>query len=186
VDRRRSRDPAASVKPAFDEADVDAEFVFDRSLSIGDLNVFQSVLATTAPRWSRRLRYWKSGEQYPIDVADEESLAMGVLPRISERGPTYDALVAEHGVGPFERFRGTAELRGGGAELCIVLGVDAMPVSPLGDALRLGNTVRVQVRRARVEGRPAQEWTKALFTSICQGMSPAWAAAHHQAELGRR
>ncbi|HEX7131705.1 MAG TPA: hypothetical protein VF228_03985 [Iamia sp.] len=109
-------------------------------------------------------------------------MASIVLMAAGERGETYEALVAEHGRPEYERFLGSAELRGSGPELTIVVSVDEMVVAPLGRKLTLGNDVAIQVRRARVEGGPSADWLRSTFATLCRELSPAWGCAQHSIE----
>ncbi|HEY4027421.1 MAG TPA: hypothetical protein VGO86_13410 [Candidatus Dormibacteraeota bacterium] len=170
--------------PRFSETDLDGEVVFDRYIVDGDeLDVLQTVLVTAAPRWSSRLRIWKGPrDQRAIDASRPGALREAVLAAASERGPTYAALVRAHGRPAMERISGSAELRGSTGDLVVVVALDEMVVSPLGDRKNLGNGIDLQVRGARVQGRPGNEWLRELFTALCQQLSPAWGWAGSAAE----
>jgi hypothetical protein len=168
----------------FGEWDLDGELVFDRSFGMGDdLDMLQALLRDLAPAWSSRLRLWRgSKDQRPINVSQNGALKAAVMAAASERGSTYRGLVERHGHPPYERLAGSAELRGTGPELVVVVSVDAMVVSPLGLKKQLGNHVTLQVRRRTIERREANEWMREAFETLCDELSPAWGWAGHAAE----
>ncbi len=171
------------MSPEFGQADLDAEIVFDRFLSDADLGVLQAELVRLAPKWSTRLRVWRGPrDQRPIDTADPAALGRTVLAAAAERGATYRRLVAEHGPGPFERMSGSAELRGAGPELVVIVSVDELVLSPMGARKLLGNRIALQVRRPSVAGRPGTEWLAETFETLCARLAPAWGHAEHPAE----
>ncbi len=171
------------MKPDFADHDLRAELVFDRFLGGDDLDQLQEVLLAVAPRWCRKLRVWKSArEQLPVDASDPEALAAAVLAGAGERGETYESLVEAHGQPPHDRFAGSVELRGSGPELTVVVSVDLMVLSRLGPKRHLGNSVALQVRRSKVEGRPAADWLRSTFETLCGSLCPAWGAAGHPDE----
>jgi hypothetical protein len=163
---------------------IDAEVVLDRSLTTGSgLDVLQEVLLATAPVWCSKLRVWKSQrDQVAIDAQQPEALAKAVLAAASDRGPTYRALVEQHGRPPFERLFGSAELRGAGPELTVVVLIDEWITSPLGSKKYLGNQIALQVRRPKVEGYAGHAWLRETFETLCARLSPAWGSACHPAE----
>lgn len=163
---------------------IDAEVVFDRSLTTGPgLDDLQQLLVVAAPRWCSRLRVWVGRrDQRTIDLKRPGALAEAVRGAAAERGPTYQALVEHYGRPPFERVSGSAELRGAGPELTVVVSIDAWVVSALGSKTQLGNAVALQVRRPKVEGRPAHAWLGETFELLCDRLSPAWGSAQQTAE----
>lgn len=172
------------MRPSWSKADLNGELVFTRFLGDGDdLDVLQDLLVAAAPRWCSKLRVWKSArEQIPIDAGDRRALSGTVLGAAGERGATYHALVEQHGRPLNERFSGSAELRGAGPELVVVVSVDEQVVSPLGPKKDLGNTIALQVRRPKVEGKPGELWLREIMQAWCERLSPAWASAQHPAE----
>lgn len=171
------------MRPDFAAHDLDAEVVFDRFLGGDDLDRLQELLVEVAPKWCQRLRVWKAPrDQDPIDVSEPEALATAVLAGAGERGATYRAMVEQHGQPPLDRFFGSVELRGGGPELTVVVSVDQMVLSPLGPKHNLGNSISLQIRRGKVEGRPGPEWLRRVFEELCAELSPVWGAAHHPDE----
>jgi hypothetical protein len=171
------------MNPEFGQADLDAEIVFDRLLSDADLAVLQEELVRLAPKWSTRLRVWRGPrDQRPIDPTDPAALGRAVLAAVGERGATYERLVSEHGRGPLERLTGSAELRGAGPELVVIVSVDEIVLSTLGTRKLLGNGIAIQVRRPNVAGRPGTQWLAEAFETLCVRLAPAWGHAEHPAE----
>jgi len=171
------------VSPEYGQADLDAEIVFDRFIGTTELDTLQRVLVRLAPKWSTRLRVWRGPrDQRPVDTADPGALGRTVLAAAVERGATYRRLVAEHGPVPAERTTGSAELRGAGPELVVIVAVDEMVLSPLGTRKALGNRIALQVRRATIAGRPGGGWLPDCFRTLCVELSPAWGYAGHAAE----
>jgi hypothetical protein len=164
------------MMPQFGETDLDCEVVFDRYLGAGDaLDVLQEALVGLAPRWASRLRIWRGPrDQRPIDTGRQGTLSAAIMVAAGERGPTYRSLVDRHGVPPFERLAGSAELRGSGPELVVVVSVDAMVVSPLGAKQQLGNRIALQVRRPQVGRSSGDTWLREAFEFLCARLSPAW------------
>lgn len=170
--------------PTFRRTHLDAELVFGRCLgAVNDLDVFQGILARIAPRWSAGLRLWVGGnDQHPIDVRSPGALTSAVVAAASERGPTYRTLVARYGKPELERMSGSAELRGAGGELIIVVTIDEIVLSPLGERKALGNSIALQVRGAKVERKPGREWLRDAFAVLCGELCPVWGAARHEDE----
>jgi hypothetical protein len=101
---------------------------------------------------------------------------------VGERGPTYRQLVREYGPGPFERMSGSAELRGAGPELVVVVSVDEFVVRTLGTRTLLANAIALQLRRATIAGQPGREWLANALETLCAQLSPAWGYAGHAGE----
>lgn len=171
------------MHPQFGQVDLDAEIVFDRFLSDTDLAVLNDELLRLAPKWSTRLRIWRGPrDQRSIDSSDPDALGHAVLAAAGERGATYRRLVAEYGPGPAERLTGSAELRGSGPELVVVVSVDEIVLSTLGVRKLFGNRIALQVRRATVAGRPGADWLAEMFENLCTRLVPAWGHAGHAGE----
>lgn len=168
------------MRPNWRAADLDLEVVCDRYLGApGELEVLQDLLIEAAPRWCTRLRVLRSArEQIPVDASQPGGLRAAVLEMAIRRGPTYRALVERYGPGD-ERLSGSAELRGASPELTVVISVDERVVSPLGRATDLGNTIGLQIRRPKVAGRKATDWSFEVFQALCGRLSPAWGWAGH-------
>lgn len=171
------------MRPRWARADLDAEVVVDRFLGGADLDVLQAVLELLAPEWCEKLRVRKGpGDELPVDVGQPGALRAAVLATAGERGATYGDFVERYGRPPLERLTGSAELRGTGPELVVVVTVDQMVLSPLGMARDLGNGVALQVRRPKVEGQIGRDWLREAFETVCSELSPAWGFAGHVSE----
>jgi hypothetical protein len=71
-----------------------------------------------------------------------------VIAAVGDRGSMYRALVKRHGQLPHERLTGSAELRGSGPELVVVVSLDQMVLSPLGNKKQFGQRRRSAASRA--------------------------------------
>jgi hypothetical protein len=171
------------VRPDWGTADLDIEVVFDRYLgAAGELEVLQELLRAVAPRWCRRLRALGSTkDRVEVDVTKPGALAAAVLDVATRRGPTYRELLDQYGPGD-ERLFGSAEVRGAGPELIVVVSLDERIVSSLDKTTQLGNHVALQLRRPRIEGRVAGDWAAEAFEALCDRLSPVWGGAGHPAE----
>ena len=155
---------------------LDAEVVFDRSL-VGDgvLDLLQEVLVESAPQWSSELRVWRGPhDQRTISSGQTGALAAAVCEASTERGATYKVLVEHYGKPPYERMLGSAELRGSSRELTVVISIDEWVMAPLGAKKIFGNSIELQVRRSKVEGRACKDWIWTVFNALCEQLSPAW------------
>jgi hypothetical protein len=163
---------------------IDAEVVFDRPLATrADLDVLQEVLLTAAPKWTSKLRLRRSRhDERSIDVTQSGTLNRAILSAVAERGSTFEELVKRYGRPEFDRSTGSAELRGTGPELVVIVSIDEWPVCPLGTKTHLGNSISLQVRRRTVEGRNGDAWVYEIFEALCTRLSPAWGAACHPDE----
>jgi hypothetical protein len=172
------------MSPRFGSRDLDAEIVFDRFIGEGpDLDLLQELLGTLAPKWATKLRLWRGPrDQRPIEVGRPGALRMEVVAAAGERGGTYRGLVQRYGRPPLERLAGSAELRGDGPELFVIVSIDEIVVSSLGSKKRLGNDVALQVRRPRLEGQSSDHWLREAFEMLCSKLSPAWGWAGHPDE----
>jgi hypothetical protein len=147
---------------------IDAEVVFDRPLATGaDLDVLQEVLLTAAPKWTSKLRLRRGRhDERSIDATQSGTLKRAILSAVTERGSTFEELVKRHGRPEFDRLSGSAELRGTGPELVVIVSIDEWPVSPLGTKAHLGNSISLQVRRRTVEGRKGDAWTYEISRAV--------------------
>lgn len=143
-----------------------ALFLFEE----GQLDEVQRVLHEHAPRWSAQARMWRSrSDQTPVDLAKP-----GALEKLirhdrarSDFSPMRKALEEQLGPPEYPRFTGSAELRGEGDALTVVITVDEYALAPLGTKLIFGNDVALQIRRSRVEGMDAAAWSAGVFRALC-------------------
>jgi hypothetical protein len=107
-----------------------------------------ALLGSLAPKWCSKLRLWREAkDQRPIRIDDPGALKATVIDAATERGSTYQELVERHGRPPLERVMGSAELRGAGSELVVVVSIDEMVLSPL--KRDLGSDIALQARSSR-------------------------------------
>lgn len=64
--------------------------------------------------------------------------------------------------------------------------MDEHPISRLGDALQLGNTITLQLRRKRVQGRAASAWATDALAALAEATSPAWGAISSSEEYNAK
>jgi hypothetical protein len=155
--------------------DADVQLAFDRFIGEDDtLDVLQQTLTTAAPEWTRSLHVHEGPrERTAVDLSEEGALREAVMAAATRRGATYQQLVARHGaVNP--RRQGSAEVRGSSTALTVVVSVDEKPLARMGDRLLLGNSITLQLRRAKIEGRAAGEWAAAVFERLCERTRPVW------------
>jgi hypothetical protein len=173
----------AVVIPDWSAADLHLQTVYDRYLGAAEeLDVLQELLMAVVPRWGRRLRALGSTmDRVQVDVTQPGALRAAVLEIATRRGPTYRQLVERYGPGD-ERQAGSVELRGSGPELVVVISVDERVVSVLGETTQLGNSVALQIRRPRIEGRDGADWAQDVLEILCDRLSPVWGGGGHPAE----
>lgn len=166
-------------------SDRDIKLVFDRFIGGDDtIGVLHDVLLERAAEWCKALRVYEGPRnQRPV----ENGLREAVLAAAGDRGELYQQLIDRYGPGPGgERFFGTAELRGEGAALTVVVRIDEDPFARTGGALKMNDGIAVQVRRARVEGQPADDWAVETFRELCVRTRPAWGAVYTTGEYDRK
>jgi hypothetical protein len=158
-------------------SDLDVEVNFDRSImDDGTLDSLQLALQEFAPSWMDGLRiYQSSRDQRPIDGGTVGTLKKSVIDAALERGPTYQRMVATYGSGS-ERSLGSAELRGKGSSLIVVVSMDEDPFATTGDALTMRNSIALQLRASRIEGAVSYAWANAIFERLCTDTAPYWGA----------
>lgn len=158
---------------------VDIELVFDRDIAAeGTIDRLETTLRRLAPRWASDLRVVRSARDQRRVVG---RLRQVVVDAATERGGTFEALVAQYGPVVSRRF-GSAELRGAGSELIVVVSIDSDPFWLIGGSMLMGNTVTLQIRRAKVDGRPAEQWAGLVLRELAAQTSPVWGAVCTQAE----
>jgi hypothetical protein len=172
------------MRPKFSDGDLDAELVFDRYLGDGDdLDLLQVLLSELAPRWSSKLRLWRGPkDQRSVDLSQHGAIKASVIAAVGDRGSMYRALVKRHGQLPHERLTGSAELRGSGPELVVVVSLDQIVLSPLANKKQLGNGVALQLRGPQIERGAGDDWLRGALETLCSELSPAWASARQADE----
>lgn len=153
--------------------DINLEFVFDRPLRFADIDDLQARLFALAPSWSRELRVWRSNkEQIPAPESDPQALSRFVFADARERCLRFGVDVN----GELNRVLGSFELRGADDDLTAVLVIDSMSVSPMGQALRLGNSIALHIRGAAIDQLAGTDWARDAMAAFCQ-MDPVWGSA---------
>ena len=159
--------------------DLDLELVFTRDIAAYDtLHDLDALLAKSLPRSSEGMRIRLAPRQ---EAPREGTLRYWVVHHATARGETYRRMVETYGGGD-ERRSGKVEIRGSGPEVVVVLGIDSDPLRQMGGPVLLGNKIAVQVRRAKVERRPATEWAYEVFEALCEALQPCWARCAPRAE----
>lgn len=158
-----------------------ARFLFQE----GQLDEVQRVLREHAPEWSKQARMWRSrNDQKPVDLARPGALEQ--LIREDEArlaaSPIRKVLDAEMGPRRYPRFLGSAELRGQGDALTVVVSVDEYALAPLGKEWIFGNEVSLQVRRSKVEGVDAVAWSAEMFQALCGALPSLYGDIHSSDE----
>jgi hypothetical protein len=163
---------------------IKLNFFFDRSLIAEDqMSVLQSALREVAPSWAAGLHAYERGKpRVEIDVARPGALFDAMKTEALRRGPTHARLVRVYGPGPYERPSGSAELRGVGRSIVIVLKLDEWAYAPVSGAWHFGNCVSLQVVSPKVERTDAATWSRQAFELLCARLSPVWAKAHSSDE----
>jgi len=150
-----------------------------RSLVDGDnLDTLQALLREHAPRWTCGLRIWRDrDEKTPVAITQPGSLAEAVRSAAVERGPLYRELTRRDLLGTPERVFGTAELRGTGRTLGLIVHIDEQVVRRSGDHWLWGNRIAIEVGAARVERMDTARWARNMLEALCGAMSTAYAQA---------
>ena len=154
----------------------------------GQLDEIQRVLREHAPKWSAQARMWRSrNDQKPVDLAKPGALEKLIRQDKArfDFSPMRKALDAQ--LGPqlppaYARFLGSAELRGEGDALIVVVRVDEYALAPLGKKWIFGNDVALQIRRSKVEGVDAAAWSVDVFRALCDALQPFHGDVHAQDE----
>lgn len=152
---------------------IDLDFFFDSYLLNGSiLDRAQDLLLTCAPSWSAGAHLFVENEpSVSLDMNHRHSLLIASTNEINSVGPTLRALEE---VGPrARRTAGTAELRGADGSLVVFIHADEVPR----DGSRWTNQISVQVRRRRVEGKPAAAWCEAFFVELSETKGIVFARA---------
>ena len=154
-----------------------ARFLFEE----GQLDEVQRLLRDHAPAWSAQARMWRSrNDQQPVDLAKSGALEKLIRQDKARRdfSPMRKVLDAQMGPSRYPRFSGSAELRGDGDALTIVIHVDEYALAPLGREWIFGNDVALQIRRSQVEGVDAATWAGAVFRALCNALRPFHGDVH--------
>lgn len=157
-----------------------ARFLFEE----GQLDEVQRLLLKHAPKWSTQARMWRSRNDHkPVDLARPGALEKLIRQDKArfDFSPMRKALDAQ--LGPqlppaYPRFLGSAELRGDGDALIVVISVDEYALAPLGMEWIFGNDVALQIRRSKVEGVDAVAWSADIFQALCGALPVLYGDVH--------
>ncbi|MFN8635247.1 MAG: hypothetical protein U0893_15460 [Chloroflexota bacterium] len=161
---------------------LDISVYLDRSLVHGnDLDTLQDLLIARAPGWSQGLQVWRNYEaKIPIDVKTPGELAR-TLRSLAEAATAVNIRYWQTNEPPAglrpERVMGSEELRGANPSLILIIDLDDVVFRPIGNTWIWGNSIAIQICRARVEGASAPQWAHDLFVALCGALSPVHAKA---------
>ncbi|MGE3270259.1 MAG: hypothetical protein AB7P40_16015 [Chloroflexota bacterium] len=162
---------------------LDISIEFDRTFARGnDLDVFQALLHAHAPSWCMGLQVWRHYHfKTPVNVSIPGDLARVLrtiaLADTERRARHWQSSPLLPYVTP-DRVTGSEELRGSNPSLILVTDIDDFVLKPIGDIWGWGNSIAIQICRARVEGMPAARWAYDMFLAICEALAPAHAYAN--------
>ncbi len=153
---------------------IDLDFFFADDLLSGPvLEHVQQLLSSHASSWSAGTHRFVEGEpRVAVDMARPHSLRAACAEEVRTTGSTFQALEARFGVSS-RRTVGTAELRGTDRSLIVFIHAD----EAARDGSRWTNQVSIQVRKQRVEGKPASEWCEAFFRDLSNTKTLVYARA---------
>lgn len=169
--------------------DLSLELHYGRDvIESGVLIYLQSRLAAHAPRMFASLEvhaYEWDRDRLKIDPQRATSLRDAVLARGTDRGPTYDALVAESPPPPLARRFGSVLCRGrgagtGGRFLHIDFDSD-VPARRSGGTWLWSNSITMTVGTATLEGEARSSWMQAFAADLSAHPDFLYGAAY----LGR-
>lgn len=167
---------------------LDIDIYLGRSLVSGnDLDLFQSLLRDRAPGWSAGLlARWGHPKKVPVDVNEPGALARALREpafAAAERARKFDE-ANPGGLRPVlpGRVFGSEELRGTDYSLIVIPIIDDLVLMPIAGEWHWGNSITIQLCRARVEGIPAVRWAHDAFVELCRTLTPVHAHAQMSAE----
>jgi hypothetical protein len=163
---------------------VDVDFTFARDIAEDEtLTAFEGLLRDRAAAWCQTMRIWTSNrEQTPIQPG---RLRAEIIGHVTHDGPVSPLVTRTMSVEERRRV-GTSEVRGASPDLTVVISVDASPYSRRSGKPALNNDIAVQVRRPKVAGRPAADWSAELFAEACAVLGPLWGIVKTRSEYYRK
>jgi hypothetical protein len=170
--------------------DLCLELHYGRDLIDSDvLMTLQAVLASSAPKMFASLEvhaYERDRDRLVVAPEQKTSLRDAVLARGTQRGATYDALVAESPLPADERRFGSVLLRGRGAGTgghFISVAFDTkVPAMPMGIWL-WSNSIGMTVSTASLEGSQRSSWMEGFAANLSRHPDFLWGAAYLQQEF---
>lgn len=144
----------------------------------------QLFLQRRLSHWCEKLRIWHwRGRETLLVVAAPGNLADGLRSSITDHGPRFYELQRRFGPSPSPRICGGIELRGANASVGVFVDADEARFAPTGDQWNWGNSLSIQVCRARVEGLDAAVWSRAALSDLCTALDVPYAHAQMMAEF---
>jgi hypothetical protein len=166
--------------------DLCLELHYRRDLMESDvLMKLQAVLASSAPKMFASLEvhaYEWDRDRVTVTPEQATSLRDAVLARGTERGATYDALVAESPHKRQDRRFGYALIRGrgpgtGGRFVSVRFDTTA-PAMPIGSDWLWSNSIGMVISTGRLEGRQRAGWMEQFAAALSQHPDFLWGAAY--------
>jgi hypothetical protein len=146
-------------------------------------NELQNICRSAAPKWSSGLHLWPPEDQDgPVNITGNDGLYNAIVSEVSTKGPLYCKLAQELGDGGGELLSGMFEFRGASKSLILIVTVDSRRFIRIGEKWLWGNSIALQVRRAKVDGVDSISWVNAVFTELCSRLDPWYGHAHFTQE----
>jgi hypothetical protein len=163
---------------------IDIKLLFVRDIAEdGTLTAFEGLLRGRAATWCQTMRIWTSNrEQTPIQ---QGRLRAEIIGHVTHDGPVSPLVTRTMSVEERRRV-GTSEVRGTSPDLTVVIRVDAFPYSRRGGEPAMNNSLAVQVRRPKVAGRPAAQWSADFFAETCAATNPLWGTVNTWSEYDQK
>ena len=146
-----------------------------------DLEQLRDLLSSHAPAWTSDLHIQRHRRRREVD-----DFAHSVRQAASERGALFAELTDRFGPSPYERQTGSVELRGADSSLIVVIHLDDYTFSPSAGRWLWGNTITLQVCRARVGEKDAETFVERFAIAACSRLSPWYAHGHLAVEFHAR
>jgi hypothetical protein len=177
------------TKKALD--DLCLELHYGRDLIQSDVLMrLQAVLASSAPKMFASLEvhaYERDRDRLVVTPEHVTSLRDAVLARGTQRGATYDALVAESPPPPDARRFGNVLIRGrgpgtGGRYVSVRFDTK-VPAMPIGSGWLWSNSIGMTVSTARLEGQERSTWMEAFAADLTRHPDFLWGGAYLRQEF---
>lgn len=132
------------------------------------------LLVRHAQKWSSSAYvYLAPRQRIPVELTTPNSLYQVI--RSLKAGPLYDSIVGPDRGVPRESF-GFVEIRGKTPDLIGVVDYDRRLLRPIGDARIWGNSITIQVCRAKPQGGPASRWARQFLIDAASSLPSLWYA----------
>jgi hypothetical protein len=163
---------------------IDVDFVFTRDIAEDNTLIeIEGLLRRSAAAWCEALRIWVTNrEQTPIH---EGRLKAETVDAVTDNGPV-SPLVTRTIPAESTRRIGSVEIRGASPDVTAFISVDAFPYSRRSGKPAMNNDVGIQVRRPKVAGRPAADWSADFFAETCATTNPLWGTVNTWSEYDQK